>query len=101
MKLKFIASISLIFAFNFLSYSQTLTLKEALGRTANQYDKIKAKQELVSASTQNTIFQKQQYLPDFTLSAQQSLGTINAQHGTMYAFSGLAWLPEPSRNSDP
>lgn len=90
MMLKHITSISLVFAFNFMSYSQTLTLKDALNRTVNQYDKIKAKQELVSASAQNTIFQKQLYLPDFTLSAQQSVGTINAQHGTMYAYSGLA-----------
>jgi hypothetical protein len=42
----------------------------------NLYDKIKAKQQLVDASVQNTILQKQQYLPDVTLSAQQSFGTI-------------------------
>lgn len=90
MKLKFIASVSLAIAFNSVGYSQTLTLQDALNRTVNQYDKIKAKQEIVSASALNTTFQKQHYLPDFTLSAQQSFGTINANHGTMYAQSGLA-----------
>lgn len=90
MKLKFIASVSLVIAYNSISYSQILTLQDALNRTANQYDKIKAKQELVSASALNTLFQKQQHLPDFTIAAQQSYGTINAQHGTMYAYSGLA-----------
>ncbi len=41
------------------------------------------------ASEQNTVFQKQQYLPDVTVAAQQSFGTINMLHGTMYAQSGM------------
>jgi len=90
MKLKFIASVSFVIAFNYIGYSQMLTLQDALNRTINQYDLIKAKQELISASVQNTTFEKQQYLPDFTFSAQQSFGTINAQHGPMYAYNGLA-----------
>lgn len=89
MKLKFIASACLLFAGYTNSYGQVLTLQDALHRTENQYDKIKAKQQVVDASAQNTAFQKQQYLPDFTLSAQQSFGTINALHGPMYAYGGL------------
>ena len=89
MKLKFIAATSLVFLSYFNSYGQILKLEDALYRTQNQYDKIKAKQQLVDASAQNTAFQKQQYLPDFTLSAQQSFGTINVQHGPMYAYGGL------------
>lgn len=89
MKLKFIASISLVSICYLNSYGQILKLEDALYRAQNQYDKIKAKQQLVNASVQNTDFQKQQYLPDFTFSAQQSFGTINASHGTMYAYGGL------------
>lgn len=90
MKLKLIASVILLSICYLNSYSQILKLEDALYRTQNQYDKIKAKQQLVDASAQNTAFQKQQYLPDFTLSAQQSFGTINVQHGPMYAYGGLA-----------
>lgn len=90
MKLKLIASVVLVSLCYLNSYSQVLKLEDALCRTQNQYDKIKVKQQLVNASAQNTAFQKQQYLPDFTLSAQQSFGTINVQHGPMYAYGGLA-----------
>ncbi|MCD1118372.1 TolC family protein [Chryseobacterium turcicum] len=90
MKLKLIASVILVSFCYSNSYSQVLKLEDALYRTQNQYDKIKVKQQLVNASAQNTAFQKQQYLPDFTLSAQQSFGTINVQHGPMYAYGGLA-----------
>lgn len=90
MKLKFIALVSFTFVCSISSYGQVLTLEEALFRTENQYDKIKSKQVLVDAAQQNTAFQKQHYLPDFTVSAQQSFGTINVQHGPMYAYGGLA-----------
>lgn len=90
MKLKLIASVILVSLCYLDSYGQILKLKDALSRTQNQYDKIKVKQQLVDASAQNTAFQKQQYLPDFTLSAQQSFGTINVQHGPMYAYGGLS-----------
>ena len=90
MKLKFIALVSFTFVCSINSYGQILTLQEALFRTENQYDKIKSKQVLVDAAQQNTAFQKQHYLPDFTVSAQQSFGTINVQHGPMYAYGGLA-----------
>ena len=90
MKLKFIALVSFTFVCSISSYGQFLTLEEALFRTENQYDKIKSKQLLVDAAQQNTAFQKQHYLPDFTVSAQQSFGTINVQHGPMYAYGGLA-----------
>ncbi|OBW40412.1 Outer membrane efflux protein [Chryseobacterium sp. MOF25P] len=90
MKLKFIASVILVSLCYLNSYGQILKLEDALYRTQDQYDKIKVKQQLVDASAQNTAFQKQQYLPDFTLSAQQSFGTINVQHGPMYAYGGLA-----------
>lgn len=90
MKLKFIASVSLVCAVSLNSFAQTLKLEDALHRSVERYDKIKSKQLIISASEQNTAFQKQQYLPDVTLSAQQSYGTVNMLHGTMYAYGGLA-----------
>lgn len=70
-------------------YAQTLKLEEALQYSVERYEKIKSKQYLISASQQNTINQKQQYLPNLTLSAQQSYGTVNMLHGPMYAYGGL------------
>ena len=72
MKLKFIASISLVWAMSFNSFAQTLKLEDALSRSVEQYDKIKSKQSIVSATELNTTFQKQHYLPNVTLAAQQS-----------------------------
>jgi len=74
MKCYFIASLSLLLTCSTLSYGQVLKLEDALNRTATQYEKIKAKQQIV----------------DFNLVAQQSFGTINVQHGPMYAHGGLA-----------
>ncbi|MBD1422302.1 TolC family protein [Sphingobacterium chuzhouense] len=90
MKLKFIASVSLVCAVGLNGFAQTLKLEDALQRSIERYDKIKSKQRVLSASEQNTVFQKQQYLPDVTLSAQQSYGTVNMLHGSMYAYGGLA-----------
>lgn len=90
MKLKFIASISLVWVMSFNSFAQTLKLEDALSRSVEQYDKIKSKQSIVSATKLNTTFQKQHYLPDVTLAAQQSYGTVNMLHGPMYAYGGMA-----------
>lgn len=90
MKLKFIASIGLVWAIGLNSSAQTLKLEDALQRSVENYDKIKFKKSFVSASEQNTIFQKQLYLPDLTLAAQQSYGTVNMLHGPMYSYGGMA-----------
>ena len=89
MNLKFIASVSLLFGLSYAGQAQVLHLADALQQAVDNYDGIKIKENIVRATAQNTIYQRQEYLPDFTLSAQQSYGTINAQHGPMYAFGGL------------
>lgn len=71
-------------------YAQILKLEDALQRSVEQYDKIKSKQSLVSATELNTKFQQQHYLPDVTLAAQQSYGTVNMLHGPMYGIGGMA-----------
>jgi len=90
MKLQFIALLSLVGALSITTQAQTLHLADALKLSVDNYDKIKSKQSAISASEQNTFFQKQQYLPDVTVAAQQSFGTVNMLHGPMYAQGGLA-----------
>ncbi|WP_264524178.1 TolC family protein [Flavobacterium sp. N502536] len=70
-------------------WAQTVTLPNALERSIQNFEKIKAKEAIVNASKENTIYQKSQYLPDFTVMAQQSYGTINAQNGPLYGYGGL------------
>ncbi|MFW0739258.1 TolC family protein [Flavobacterium sp. T12S277] len=70
-------------------WAQTVTLSNALERSIQNFEKIKAKEAIVKASKENTIYQKSQYLPDFTVMAQQSYGTINAQNGPLYSYGGL------------
>ena len=42
---------------SFNSFAQTLKLEDALSRSVEQYDKIKSKQSIVSATKLNTTFQ--------------------------------------------
>ncbi|WP_316840798.1 TolC family protein [Pedobacter gandavensis] len=88
MNIRFIA-LALLCGLSTLSYAQTLQLPDALQRSIQNYEKIKAKEALVRAAQESTNYQKSQYLPDFTLLAQQSYGTINAQNGPMYGYGGL------------
>jgi outer membrane protein len=89
MKLKFIASFSVLFGFGLSGFSQVLHLQDALNRSVENFDRIKSKQALLQASEQNIAYQRKQLLPDLTLAAQQSFGTINAQNGPLYAYGGL------------
>lgn len=88
MNIRFIA-LAAFCGLSTVSYAQTLQLPDALQRSIQNYEKIKAKEALVQASQENTNYQKSQYLPDFTVLAQQSYGTINAQNGPMYGYGGL------------
>ncbi|WP_342329549.1 TolC family protein [Pedobacter sp. FW305-3-2-15-E-R2A2] len=88
MNIRFIA-LAVLCGLSTLSYAQTLQLPDALQRSIQNYEKIKAKEALVLASRENTTYQKSQHLPDFTLLVQQSYGTINAQNGPIYAYGGL------------
>ncbi|MCX2452748.1 TolC family protein [Pedobacter sp. PLR] len=88
MNIRFIA-LAVLCGVSTVSYAQTLQLPDALQRSIQNYEKIKAKEALVKASQENTNYQKSRYLPDFTVLAQQSFGTINAQNGPMYGYGGL------------
>lgn len=65
--------------------AQVLTLKQAVETALQNYGTIRAKANYVKASQANVTESKREYLPDFTVSAQQSYGTINSQYGPQAA----------------
>lgn len=90
MKSIIIALLSLASTWSIVLHAQTLYLKDALRLSVENYDKIKSKKSTAIALTYNSTFQKQLFLPDITLAAQQSFGTINMLNGPMNAYGGLA-----------
>src|SRR4051794_22456181 len=76
------------------SYGQSvLTLKDALDVAGKNYGLLKARSNYVNASQAGVVQAKKEYLPDFSLSAQQDFGTINGQNGVLYGLRGLAASP--------
>jgi len=94
--------IFLLLLFSFHSYSQTLTLKDAIERGVSNYGTIKAKNKYLAASKETVKQTKTDYLPNVTLSAQQDYGTVNGQNGPLYGFGGYgvasSGLPLPQQN---
>nr|WP_315026571.1 TolC family protein [uncultured Chryseobacterium sp.] len=72
-----------------LSFAQITSLEEVLLRAQNSYQSIKKKEVSIQAAHERHQLQKTYYLPEVTVMAQQSFGTINAQNGPMYSQSGL------------
>ena len=72
------------------SFSQTLTLKNAVQTALDNYGTIKAKSNYTNAAKESVKQSKRDYLPNLNLSAQQDYGTINGQNGALYGFNGLA-----------
>lgn len=69
--------------------AQVLTLKEALATALANYGTIKAKNNYANASNSIIKQTRREYLPNFTISAQQDYGTINGQNGPQYGLGGL------------
>jgi len=69
--------------------AQTLSLKQAVNTALINYGSIKAKDSYANASKSTIQQAKREYLPNFSLSAQQDYGTINGQNGPQYGFGGL------------
>ncbi|WP_126244764.1 TolC family protein [Chitinophaga rhizosphaerae] len=69
--------------------AQVLTLKDAVRTALNNYGSIKAKANYVNASKAAAEQARRDYLPNFSVSAQQDYGTINGQNGPLYGFGGL------------
>lgn len=72
-----------------LSFAQLTSLEDVLLRAEKNYQSIKKKEIYIKASQERLQHQKTYYLPEVTLMAQQSFGTINAQNGPMYSQGGL------------
>lgn len=71
-------------------YSQkNLSLKEALKIGVENYGIIKAKTQYAEASKFSVEQAKREKLPNFNISAQQDVGTVNGQFGPLYGFNGL------------
>ena len=63
--------------------AQTLNMKEAISTAIANYGTIKAKTNYVNATRQTLEQSKRDYLPNFTLAAQQDYGTVNGQTGPL------------------
>ncbi len=69
--------------------AQVLSLKDAVQTALNNYGTIKAKANYLNASKASAEQARRDYLPNFSVSAQQDYGTINGQNGPLYGFGGL------------
>lgn len=88
-----------------LGFSQTLSLKDAVKISLDNYGTIKAKNNYTNAAKESVKQARLDYLPNLNLSAQQDYGTINGQNGPSYGFNGLGIassgpaLPEQNWNA--
>jgi outer membrane protein TolC len=73
-----------------LCEAQVLSLKQAVQTALDNYPTLKAKTNYVHASEAAVKERSREYLPDLTVSGQQDFGTVNAQNGPLYSFTGLA-----------
>ena len=78
-----------ILTFSFSAGAQTLSLKAAVDTALANYGTVKAKGNYANASLATIQQAKRDYLPNFSLSAQQDYGTINGQNGPSYGLGGL------------
>jgi len=69
---------------------KVLTIKDAEQLALTNYSSIKAKASQLNASKAYLTETKTEYLPDFSISAQQDYGTINGQNGPLYGYKGLS-----------
>ncbi|EOR94103.1 Outer membrane protein-like protein [Arcticibacter svalbardensis MN12-7] len=77
----------------FSTQAQTLSLKDAVELALRNYGTLKAKSNYALASKETILQARRDYLPNFTLSAQQDYGTINGQNGPLYGLGGLSASP--------
>ncbi|WP_153394859.1 TolC family protein [Chryseobacterium vaccae] len=71
-----------------ITFAQQTSLEEILHRAEKNYQSIQKKEVHIQASNERLKLQKTYYLPEVTLMAQQSFGTINALNGPMHNSGG-------------
>jgi outer membrane protein TolC len=86
---KALISLLCILCFQY-SFSQVLTLKNAVETAVQNYGTIHAKSYYAQASKELVKNARTEYLPNLNVAAQQDYGTINGQNGPLYGFGGLA-----------
>jgi outer membrane protein TolC len=70
--------------------AQVITLKQAVETALNNYSTIKAKANYLRSSQASAREASSEYLPDFSVGAQQAYGTANGSFGPLYASRGLS-----------
>jgi len=85
----FYSSLLLFISLSIGANAQTLSLKQAVNIALTNYGTIKAKNNYADASKSYIQQARREYLPNFSLSAQQDYGTINGQNGPQYGLGGL------------
>lgn len=92
----------LLLLYSVSSFSQNLSLKEAVDKGVANYGFVKAKGSYAKAAQETVKQAKRDYLPNLNLSAQQDYGTVNGQNGPLYGLGGLgvasSGLPLPEQN---
>ena len=92
----------LLLLYSIGSFSQNLSLKEAVDKGVANYGFVKAKGSYAKAAQETVKQTKRDYLPNLNLSAQQDYGTVNGQNGPLYGLGGLgvasSGLPLPEQN---
>jgi outer membrane protein TolC len=100
MHLKKLALLLLLYSIG--SFSQNLSLREAVDKGTANYGFVKAKGSYARAAQETVKQAKRDYLPNLNLSAQQDYGTVNGQNGPLYGLGGLgvasSGLPLPEQN---
>ncbi|MCX2430851.1 TolC family protein [Pedobacter sp. GR22-10] len=82
-------AVSFLIFLSLTAKAQKISLKEAVNTALTNYGTIKAKDNYANASKSSIQQAKREYLPNFSLSAQQDYGTINGQNGPQYGLGGL------------
>jgi len=82
--------LSIFFFTEAFAQQKVLTIKDAEQLALGNYASIKAKANQLNASKAYLTETKMEYLPDFTVSAQQDYGTINGTNGPLYGLKGLS-----------
>ena len=100
----FIALLLLICAVNEGKSQEVLTIQEAVQLALNNYGAIRAKSYYAESSSELADKAKREYLPNFTLSAQQDYGTVNGIISPLWGFGGYgvgsSGLPRSEQNWD-
>ncbi len=79
-----------VFTYTVRAQEKVLTLKKAVEIAVKNFGSVRARANYVKASGASVTGAIKEYLPDVSVSIQQSYGTINGQSGPQYGLRGLS-----------